>query len=420
MSETLLSPSEASAPAPTPSPEPAQPPTVLAILGALGCGALAWLVAFALFLVALLDLFRASIGGLASVPQAAVFFVIGVLMLTGAGVMAAGPGTPPRAWPAPPFRVAYLVPLLLLAWLLGWVFSRHLHPSRWGWAIAPLHALLLLGFSLLAVRFLLWPLAGVDLPSPRRRWAAWLGGMAAIVPVVLGEFLGLFALSGMLALALGERLQDLEGLLRSPVPQVVLRHLRPLLADSIVLWAILVFSSLVVPLVEEAFKPLALWALLRRGLTPLGGLVLGALAGAGFALVENALLFWDQDLWATQVLARGAITLWHTLFSALVGYGLAEAVQHRRWGRLAGAYLVAVLLHGGWNAISMLIALVKGLEAPLPSWLQNLTWALVPGVALAIGGLVALLFLEVRRLALDAASRPALQSFGGQNPPSAV
>jgi len=63
----------------------------------------------------------------------------------------------------------------------------------------------------------------------------------------------------------------------------------------------------------------------------------------------------------------------------MASWGLAQAVNQRRWGRLLGAYAAAVALHGSWN----LGAVALGLSPLLPT-------AEIQGIGLGVGRAVGL------------------------------
>jgi len=138
-----------------------------------------------------------------------------------------------------------------------------------------------------------------------------------------------------------------------PDPQALLEGLGPFLSQPFLIGGILVFASLVVPIIEEAVKPIGVWLLLGRRITPAAGFAAGALSGAGFALFENLLLASGTDGWATLQVARLGTSIVHILATGLVGFALASAWQKKRFGQLLGVYTGAVLLHGTWNAFSM-------------------------------------------------------------------
>jgi len=137
----------------------------------------------------------------------------------------------------------------------------------------------------------------------------------------------------------------------------------PYMTNPAVLIVTLLFAALLVPLLEEAFKPLGMMFLLRRGVTPAQGFVLGLVCGAGYALFESLLMGSAAAGWTTVVLGRAATSLLHTTNGGLVGWGLASVWGSRHtkkskrtasWLRLAGAYALAVLMHGLWNGLTLL------------------------------------------------------------------
>ncbi len=140
-----------------------------------------------------------------------------------------------------------------------------------------------------------------------------------------------------------------------------LSDLLPLFSSPWVLFAVLGFVSLLVPLVEEAVKALAipLVVLAGRRVRWVDGFLLGAAAGAGFALVEGtlngALGLASPETWAGAMVSRGAATTMHCAASALVGLGWALILE-RRWLVGLGAGLGAVVLHGAWNAAAVGLA----------------------------------------------------------------
>jgi hypothetical protein len=197
----------------------------------------------------------------------------------------------------------------------------------------------------------------------------------------------------------------------TPDPQAILEVLGPYLSQPIVIAGVLAFASLLVPLIEEAFKPIGVWLLLGRRITPAAGFAAGALSGAGFALFENLLLTANNEAWTTLQVARIGTSAVHILATALVGYALAVAWQQRRIGQLIGIYLGAVLLHGAWNAFSMIMTfgdIQRTLAASIePTWLASLA-NIAPYVmgALAISSLLALVWINTR-LQRDQAAVPA-------------
>ncbi|MCX7671226.1 MAG: PrsW family glutamic-type intramembrane protease, partial [Anaerolineae bacterium] len=105
----------------------------------------------------------------------------------------------------------------------------------------------------------------------------------------------------------------------------------------------------------------------------LGGFLLGAAAGAGFALVEGvlngALALRLDGLWAGLMIFRGAAAAMHCLASGLMGLGWQMGLIERRWPTGIGLGLVAFGLHAAWNISAGLIGLSSWQVAgPTGAW----------------------------------------------------
>jgi hypothetical protein len=141
-----------------------------------------------------------------------------------------------------------------------------------------------------------------------------------------------------------------------------------------------VAASMILPAIEEAFKPLGVILMLGRRPTPMAAFLGGVMGGLGFAVVESlSNLSAIQEGWLVLVVARMGTMVMHGLTAGLVGWGWGQVAARRGRGpsagsgrgalRLAAAYLTAMAIHGLWNAAAVVIAL-SGLSA------------LGPGVAL--------------------------------------
>jgi RsiW-degrading membrane proteinase PrsW (M82 family) len=131
--------------------------------------------------------------------------------------------------------------------------------------------------------------------------------------------------------------------------------------DVVARWILLIAipSVLISGLVQEGAKVVPVvvyWGRSGRNIDPKLGLVVGAVAGAGFGIFEtqyfHGLIFASGWTWAT-VQTYGLVAIlgfWerffaiaaHIAFSALAGYGLAKG-----WGWQF--YLIASVLHAGLN-----------------------------------------------------------------------
>jgi len=205
--------------------------------------------------------------------------------------------------------------------------------------------------------------------SIRRSWGHFLAGLWAVPPVSLGlELLALVPVILVMIVGLsvssdGRALLDLL----SASPQTNEADLRQVLGQFVAQpWLIVPvvgYLSLLVPVLEEGLKTMVVWPLLARGLSPSQAFLGGLLGGSGYALFESLFLPQPGGDWAATMLARGGTPLIHGLCTAMASWGLSQAVNQRRWGKLLGTYAAAVTLHGSWN----LGAVALGLSPLLPT-----------------------------------------------------
>lgn len=127
-----------------------------------------------------------------------------------------------------------------------------------------------------------------------------------------------------------------------------------LVARRGVLFTLFAYVAFLIPVVEELFKPAAVWLLLRRKLTSWEGFVLGATCGAGYALFENLTIGAAADAWTFVTLTRVGTASVHIFTAGMMGWGLASAFQGKKYGRIVSSYLGAVILHGVWNGLNIL------------------------------------------------------------------
>lgn len=176
--------------------------------------------------------------------------------------------------------------------------------------------------------------------------------------------------------------------------EALLTGLAPYLSNPALITILLSYVALIVPLIEELFKPLAVWIFARQVDTPAQGFVLGALSGLAFALIESLNASADSSVsWGVIVGARAGTSLLHLTTSALVGWGIVSLFKEKRFGRFFGAYVSAVLVHGIWNAAAAGAGIASiGELIGKPEWLFNFAPALICGlIVLGIGMFVVLL-----------------------------
>ena len=295
------------------------------------------------------------------------------------------------------WRIIFLFPLVLL---LG-----HLVATRTGlsWIFLPPLHIIALGLPIL---FIFWIGArGINNGNIQRLWGVFGAGLVLGPTIILlVEFFALMVvvLLGAVVIAsqpdrlaelynLAEQLQSLE---QNPI--IALELIEPYLYRPEVVLTIFLFAAGLVPIIEELFKPIGVWFLGREA-TPAQGFLAGLISGGGYALFENLALSSQSAEWALAVSARAGTSLLHMVTAGLVGWATVYAWRTRKYSRVVGAYLAAVLIHGLWNGMTLL-TLVNILDAPAASYLAVLQplGAIAPVVlgVLAIGSLVLLITLN--------------------------
>ena len=187
---------------------------------------------------------------------------------------------------------------------------------------------------------------------------------------------------------------------------VILKLLAPYIGNPFVIASIVGYIALIVPLIEELFKPLAVWIFARKIETPAQGFALGMLSGAAFALIESLNASGDGSAtWPLIVSIRAGTSLLHMTTSGLVGWGIASAFREKKIARLVGAYLSAVTLHGIWNACAVGTGISSiGEFIGKPEWAFNIIPAALCGMAVLGIGMLAVLIASNRKLRSASAS----------------
>ncbi len=176
-----------------------------------------------------------------------------------------------------------------------------------------------------------------------------VGGLGALI--ALGMFL---ATKPEIARQIDALRSDLLTLQNDPA---ALQELfTPFYTDPVILLVALVAIAGLVPLLEELLKPLAVWIMGGRKMSPAEGFVLGAIAGAAFAAQETLLsaLSVPPENWLSVIVGRAGTGALHVATTALMGRAIAEVWNGGGWLRTLGTYLFVVVLHGLWNTFSVL------------------------------------------------------------------
>ncbi len=164
----------------------------------------------------------------------------------------------------------------------------------------------------------------------------------------------------------------------------------PYLVRPAVIGIVLLFVALIVPMIEELFKPIGVWLLAGSSPSPAAGFAVGALSGGGYAFIESLMLSGTAEQWSAAVLARAGTTAVHILTAALTGWALVQAWQKRGYLRLLLVYLLAVLIHGLWNGLTLLfsfqmLAELQDLTLDLP-YFQLIRYIAPAGLVLLAAG----------------------------------
>jgi len=195
-------------------------------------------------------------------------------------------------------------------------------------------------------------------PEPwRARYLVSFVGMLSVIPVIV--------IAGIIEASLGDAVPD-------PGTYAHAAYLSFLLAAGL----------------EEACKISAVFLVVWRAPhfdERMDGLVYGARAGLGFALVENCLYIYQAAIEGHLVmvwLLRALLAVpGHALWSGMMGYWAARSRFDRKGPGLLGAYVLAVLMHGCYDVA---IFLQVPLRADGRDALANLL-LLTPLVITAVG-----------------------------------
>jgi hypothetical protein len=241
----------------------------------------------------------------------------------------------------------------------------------------------------------------------------------------------LLILGGIAGLVLGFRIAanpHLERELMHIINQVAMagddldlaiKLLQPfILQPTVIFWALAIFAG-IMPIIEEMIKPLALWLMAGKKLTPQEGFVGGLLCGAGFALLENVLYFTGAlvaEDWLFMAISRSTTGVLHMLASGLMGWGLARAWRDRKWVFLGLMSLGSFLLHGLWNALALAAGIaplfVFGME---PTFWQTLLFYL-PLILLLVAAVAGLIGINRYLARKGGESSPAEDSPADETP----
>lgn len=201
--------------------------------------------------------------------------------------------------------------------------------------------------------------------SPQRRWGTFASGLVlGPLLIMVFEFGALFLIVIGLGMIMAYRPDQMDYLISladriQRAPQTLenlTRIIAPFLSRPSVIFMLLAFTAVIVPLIEEALKPIGVWLLAGQRISPMEGFIAGCLSGSAYALFENLSFISNLDGWATLVIVRIGTSIMHIATSGLMGWGLALAWKRGQYLKLGLAYVTAVLFHGLWNGLAVLTA----------------------------------------------------------------
>jgi len=271
--------------------------------------------------------------------------------------------------------------------ILGNFLSQH---PRIAWFGLPILHPFAIGIPTVWLLFI--AIRGLPLGSSQRMWSVFGNGLT-LGPLLIFILESLVGFSFLIVLivylftqpGLSDKIMQLSPLLeQANAPEKLLEELKPILLQPGVMFGVFLFMAVAVPLIEELLKPIGVWLLFGRKLTPAAGFAAGALSGAGYALIESLALSSNGAEWSSLVLARTGTSAVHILTAGLTGWALSIAWQKRRIFQLLLAYLCAVLIHGLWNGLTLMYSFNLLAALPGSSWIGQLVRAVGMSAPLAL------------------------------------
>lgn len=355
------------------------------------------------------QLFSSAIGSSGSVQP---FMFAGSLAFAGALVIPSAwyawrnltqPGIEPAAR-TEPRSFGFILTLVVLVVVSGTLLLGNWasQNDRIAWFILPFLNVIATGLPALWVVY--FGTRGLLPNKPRYKWGVFASGLILgpfiilILELILLLGVGILALAWiMLNPSLSTQLNSLAFRLQNGVPdtQTIIKTFLPFLLNPVIIFIGFATISILVPIIEETFKPLGVWFLAGQKLTPAQGFGFGVLSGAAFGLFENlGNTSSGGSTWAVLAGSRITTLLLHSFTAGLVGWALASAWTQRRFLRLAISFTIAVLIHGTWNGLAVLSAagsLEGQTSVALPAGLQQIGTLATVGI-FTLGLLVLVLF----------------------------
>lgn len=326
-------------------------------------------IAAAGFGLAALYLFFSSLQSAATVAQSNHSFVLAGLLLflliiqlfSVLRVMSSPPeAAPEQKKPSPTFLAASLC---LIPWV-GVVYLGEVVIRR-GMSFVFMPLVVILAVALPVWWFIELGRRKLLQGSPLQTWGTVSIG-TTLTPIVsmVFEILLIFLIAFMVVIILSVQpgfldqiTQFNQQLQTLPDLQQTQRLLEGALQSPVIVVLVLAFVSVVVPVTEEAIKPMGLFIFAGKRITPNQGFVLGMISGACFGFIESILMLnvSIQEGFYQIVLTRVATALLHAVTAGLTGWGYASAISQKKVKRMLLCFLAAICLHGVWNAFGVLV-----------------------------------------------------------------
>lgn len=201
---------------------------------------------------------------------------------------------------------------------------------------------------------------GLSVGSRQRTWGVFAASFVlGPLLMILLEFIALLIMISVIALSFGQQ-PELRALLERivvspPSPNMLVELMLPYIKKPFTVFGVLAFGAMIIPLIEEIFKPMGLWLLINRRLTVGQGLAAGLLGGTAYALIESLLnTAGAGEQWLPVVGARIGTGLLHIVTTGLMGWAMVRAWNEQGYIELGLAYFSAVTLHLLWNGFTLL------------------------------------------------------------------
>ncbi len=245
---------------------------------------------------------------------------------------------------------------------------------------------------------------------PRYKWGVFASGLVLgpliilILELILLVGIGILAIlwimvNPSLAPQLNNLILNLEH--AGSDTNAILDALTPFIFNPGIIFLGFATVSVLIPIIEETFKPIGVWFTAGTAIIPAQGFAFGILSGAGFGLFENlGNTSSGGEAWALLAASRISTLLLHSFTAGLVGWGLASAWCSRRYIRLGACFLAAVFIHGLWNGLAVLssVSSLQGIvKIPLPSNLEAISTLATAGI-FALGLTVLVLFITLNAI----------------------